>query len=287
MQDKETIEAKRMSEKKKAVFLDLDGTLWDREVVPSSAWKAIHKARENGHLVFVNTGRREDSIPQFLWDADLDGYCLATGMDLVANGKGIERHYMDPRKVEKMIAYLKSQGSGYGLETNTIGYDDPKYAFRRKIFYDKEGRKEPAHRMPLSQMPKYADRELVKIIFDSETPFELEETAAKMGFDMMTYKNKFNPTADLGSFFRGEITDARWNKASAMKAMLEALNLNPSDYVITAIGDSKNDLPMMEAADLAVCMGNGTDDAKLAADYVTDSIYADGLYKAFDWLQMF
>ena len=39
-------------------------------------------------------------------------------------------------------------------------------------------------------------------------------------------------------------------------------------------------LPMLEYAGIGVAMGNACDDAKAAADYVTDDITADGLAKA-------
>lgn len=269
--------------RKKAVFIDLDGTLWDREVVPASAWKAIEQARANGNLIFVNTGRRHVDIPEFLWDADFDGYCLATGMQLFKGKECIRQDYLDPQKVEQMVAYLKSQGAGYGLEGNDWGFDDPKYAFRRMIFFAKEDRKDPSIRYPLSHMNPKNDNILVKIIFDSERPFDLEPMAKKLGFDILQYKNRFNPSAGAGSFFRGELTDVHHNKAKAMKEMLEELGV-AGQYEIAAIGDSENDIPMLEAADLAVCMGNGTQATKQVADYVSSAIDQDGLYNAFKWL---
>ena len=42
---------------KKIIFLDLDGTLWTFEKIPSSALKAIELARKNGHKIYINTGR--------------------------------------------------------------------------------------------------------------------------------------------------------------------------------------------------------------------------------------
>ena len=40
----------------KILFLDVDGTLVDYETnLPESAVKAVRKARENGHLVYIST----------------------------------------------------------------------------------------------------------------------------------------------------------------------------------------------------------------------------------------
>ena len=53
------------------------------------------------------------------------------------------------------------------------------------------------------------------------------------------------------------------------------------------MGDSENDLPMLEYADISVAMGNGVKEVKEKADYVTDKIDNDGLYKAFKNLKLF
>ena len=48
-----------------------------------------------------------------------------------------------------------------------------------------------------------------------------------------------------------------------------------------------NDIPMLRTADVSVCMGNGTPEAKAVADYVTKSINEDGLYCAFAHFGLF
>ena len=47
-----------------------------------------------------------------------------------------------------------------------------------------------------------------------------------------------------------------------------------------AFGDNGNDIPMFLKAGLSICMGNGSDEVKRIADYVTDNIWDDGLYNA-------
>ena len=41
-----------------------------------------------------------------------------------------------------------------------------------------------------------------------------------------------------------------------------------------------------EACHDSVCMGSGGEEAKQAADYVTDAVDKDGLYKAFEYLEL-
>ena len=44
---------------------------------------------------------------------------------------------------------------------------------------------------------------------------------------------------------------------------------------------------MLEYADISIVMGNGVESVKEKADYVTDRIDNDGLYKAFKYLKLF
>ena len=79
----------------------------------------------------------------------------------------------------------------------------------------------------------------------------------------------------------GEITRAGITKATAMEAVREALG-GAGQWRTMALGDSNNDVPMLRAADVGVCMGNGNDAARAAADWVTSAIDEDGLARAFE-----
>ena len=45
-------------------------------------------------------------------------------------------------------------------------------------------------------------------------------------------------------------------------------------------GDGENDIDMLKSAGIGVAMGNAGDDVKAAADYVTDSVDANGIENA-------
>ena len=51
-----------------------------------------------------------------------------------------------------------------------------------------------------------------------------------------------------------------------------------------AIGDSSNDVAMMKRAGRSIAMGNGTDEVKSLADYVTTAVEDDGIWNALNWL---
>ena len=83
---------------------------------------------------------------------------------------------------------------------------------------------------------------------------------------------------DTNDKYSGEITVEGVNKATGMEYVLKHYGLTQADSV--AFGDGPNDLDMLSYANLGIAMGNAIADAKEAADYVTDDIYHDGIYKA-------
>src|SRR5699024_4905468 len=74
------------------------------------------------------------------------------------------------------------------------------------------------------------------------------------------------------------------HKATGMQKILEHFKLDQSQSV--AFGDSLNDIEMMEFANIGVAMGNGRDELKAVADYVTANVTEDGIYKGLKKLEL-
>ena len=73
-------------------------------------------------------------------------------------------------------------------------------------------------------------------------------------------------------------------KAHAIEVLLKHLNVDRADTL--AFGDAKVDIPMLDYCQVGVAMGNGGAEIKAMADLVTDSVSQDGLYKAFEKLEL-
>ena len=64
------------------------------------------------------------------------------------------------------------------------------------------------------------------------------------------------------------------NKGTALHALALEMHLLPSDFL--AIGDSLNDIQMLNAAGIGATVANGHKDVKAAAQYVAEKEYGDG-----------
>ena len=68
------------------------------------------------------------------------------------------------------------------------------------------------------------------------------------------------------------------NKWEGIKILANHLGIKSDE--LAAIGDSYNDLPMVENAHLGFAMGNGNEDIKEAASYVVSDNNSDGIKEA-------
>lgn len=258
---------------KKIIFLDLDGTLWNFEQIPDSALEAIKQARKNGHKVYTNTGRSKCEVPQLLWDLNLDGYCFSAGSEIIIDNKQVLYHPLAKRDV-LFIQHI-AKNAGFSLEGSQMTFSNAKNRERMKQFHVDNRMGNRFLSFPdISKMQEedYAQIMKVSIHFDS---ISQREEILKQLPDHLVFTNFMH----LG----GEITLKAFNKATAIQFVKDSYK---EDYESVAIGDSDNDLTMLEYADISVAMGNGFDIVKEKADYVTDRIDNDGLYKAFKHLKL-
>ena len=76
---------------KKIAFFDIDGTLTSEidGSIPQSAITAIRKARANGNLMFLNTGRCIQNVEPRFQEVGFDGFVCGCGTDIYCGGKNL------------------------------------------------------------------------------------------------------------------------------------------------------------------------------------------------------
>ncbi len=81
-----------------------------------------------------------------------------------------------------------------------------------------------------------------------------------------------------------ELTVKGFSKGTGIKRVLEHYNIDISDAY--AIGDSMNDLPMLNAVPNSIVMGESSDELKKAASFVTKNLLDDGIEHALKHFKM-
>lgn len=251
------------------VFFDIDGTVVDYEtqIIPESAAEAIRLLRKNGHLPIVNTGRPIGHVDPRVQKLDFGGWICSCGMELILDGEMIYKDY--PTKEE--CDFILDLAHRCRMAIQTEAHDS--------LLFDADL---PYHPLGLREAERLAAQGL--------RVAPIQETEDLQFIKFVTYDT---PGCDREAFIRGvapyfdaivrantmmEFIKKDHSKAEGMERFLSKLHVPREE--IFAIGDSENDLPMFAMAGTTICLGDGVEAVKAAADYVTDPVLGDGVFNA-------
>ena len=252
---------------KKILFFDIDGTLWNHHnEIPDSTIAAIKQARKNGHLAFICSGRARGYIrDEELLGIGFDGIVSGCGTMAEYNGEILDYYQLDVGLLNRTIEIVRKYGMKPILEGREYLYFDNE-DFETNL-YGKKLKSELKERW--RQIKEYQGVwEASKLSCDTrdadrENCFkELEKD-----FDFIIHNENIC-----------EIVPKGYHKGVGMRKVCEKLGIDTKDTF--AFGDSVNDIGMFLTAGTGVAMGNGSNEIKAVADYVTDSMNHDGIWKA-------
>lgn len=262
--------------KNQFIFLDLDGTLLNMGKGPDArTLRAIHAAQDAGHKVFAATGRSVHDIPQSVCAAGFDGIISSAGARVEADGKLLYDHPLPEARLEKILKAVGSQDVLYRLECRDATYFNTleHLPLRDEIIRlapKMRALLENTHRfIPLSQ---YRTEPVYKVFMYAPEPERLKAIARELeGTAKTTIFDYFYP----GVLVMGaEISNPEDNKARAMALICRHYGHDVRDTL--AVGDSMNDLEMLEAAGTGVAMGNAPQALKARADRVCADVENSG-----------
>lgn len=261
----------------KVLFFDIDGTLVNSEgKVPESASLALKKARENGHQTVICSGRSKHQIEPWMFK-NFDGIISSAGAGVFYKGQSIYDHYVPVEHAKKAREVLEA-ANGYLVgqtDERTIlskeGYD---YIIDWSIQRgkNKERIQNTFGCAILTDTLEECDK--IKKFFYHRSSKSVDELALELGdiFDIES-SSFIKDATDIG-----EIVCKGINKAYGMQIYLDHQGLKREDTV--AFGDGPNDLDMLSFANIGVAMGNGREEVKAVADFVTKDMDDDGIYYA-------
>lgn len=242
-------------------FFDIDGTLTANGGVPTSeVQNALSYAQSKGCRIFLNTGRTKATLPPSLTTLDcIDGYCCGCGTYIEFKGKPLLEHYIEYSELLKITELFKPYSASTclvyeGIDT-VYRYGNPFYPFADIDFFDLTSEKDIPKRLENAKIHK-----LTLQSHDCDFPYLLKDD-----FDII----------DCRFYF--EIIPKGFDKGKAIEATEKALGLDKNASV--AVGDSANDVKMLEYAAISVAMGNAPTAVKALCDKVTDIVQNDGVAK--------
>ena len=271
----------------KLIALDLDGTLFDNSSrISKRNLTAIRSITDKGIHVVISTGRPFEGIPFDQIKGTGINYAITangSGIYEISTGKCLYENAMDEEMVTPILNFVLTRdihmdafigGKGYTpiqcVETAqklTVPSSIKNYIITTRTRLDNilqfiHENQLKVQKMTLNFYPA-ADGTLID-----------RETVRKFLVS--------NPsiTTVCGGYNNLEFTRADANKGVGLRKLAEILGVNPDATM--AIGDTENDLAIIEAAGIGVAMGNATDAVKARADYVTTTNTKDGVAAAIE-----
>ena len=250
------------------IFFDVDGTIVDGEFhVPDSAAAAIRAARKNGHICVVNTGRPFSHIEPAVKEIGFDGYICSCGQHILLGGGSVFRRSLPTEVCQEILRLARAGGLDVVLEDED------------GIWFD---RTRPMRPEVLATYTHFAARG-----FDVTRPVDRPD----LRFDKFcVFTNPDSDPAVLLDYIReyctvihreGDLLEfvvKGCSKETGIRTVMERTGILPENCY--AIGDSANDFPMLRSVRHSVAMGNAPAEVKAQVEYITDSLWDDGLQNA-------
>lgn len=256
----------------KAIMCDVDGTLLTSEgVVSPRTIEAIRKAREQGILFGLSTGRDVHSVKTLLKEWGIDGLVDAIvgtgGAEIYDYQKHVDKsnYPLDGQLIKEIMAHFQDMDVNFAVPYEGIiyaPYDDhhiQELAIADKVPYQvtdfDEFLKEPKPKVMI-----VCDKDdMAKVIERSQT------------FTNSQYKSASLQTAST----LYEYMDPRISKTHGLQEVMAMHHISMDE--LCTFGDADNDYDMTLNAGVGVVMANGSEKTKSVADYITDDHNHDGI----------
>ena len=253
---------------KSIIFFDIDGTLLSEttHLIPNSTKLALKEARKNGHLLFINTGRASSNIDSYIKELDFDGYVCGCGTYIEFRNKELFSRTLDNEFTKELVKNIRDCKLDGIIESKTATYYDD-FIYGPEVKEIKEH-----HLLKNGQVIKSFDEENMDC--DKFVIWYNDESDFNKFHDI--YKNDFDFIHRDVNFY--EIVPKGYSKASGIEFLIKVLDI-PYENTY-AVGDSTNDLSMLQYVKNSIAMGNSNPILFDIVSYITDDIEEDGIYNA-------
>lgn len=267
----------------KLICIDVDGTLFgENGRIPNENIIAIKEAYKNGVQIAISTGRIYSNAVQISNRINVKSPVIAANGAIARDwykGETIFHSCFKRSEYEKLLELLskhKLVAHFYTMDKvitySVIGsiaaylYKFKNYSKSHKIYVDSA--------LTLKSLRKKLEQyegNVVKCVLYSINKDR-----------MLNLRTDIEETTEMAVFGAGsysiEIGPKGVSKGNAVKELANYLNIDLKDVI--CIGDNENDIEMIKCAGLGIAMGNGVDNLKEVADYITDSNINSGVGKA-------
>lgn len=244
------------------VFFDIDGTLCRYEDTVKDNIKSCFKRLHNGnHVVFLCTGRSPKDISNDILSLGFDGIIACMGAVIIHGNEVLQNRFITPDMLLETVGLMIERK----VPALILGIDEVLRTEQMKPTPLETG-------IVRSVEDLYRNGKLVEISsLDIEYPNVSALGKIREIMDKYSDLIEYNETS-------GQTRLKGVNKAEAIRVVLARYSHeNLKSY---AIGDSQNDIEMLNCVDVGIAMGDAPEDVKSVASWITSTVEEDGVCKA-------
>ncbi|MDR7855712.1 Cof-type HAD-IIB family hydrolase [Tissierella sp.] len=262
----------------KLIAIDMDGTLLNsNNEVSERSRRAIEMAKEKGVHIVISTGRILKSALFYSNALKLNNPIIASNGAIIVDESAniIYKKPIEKDLVKQIVNIAREKNIYYHF------YDESRFYSHLKVeevlaFYSEGNGKlniDMTVFEDVEEILQIKDINIYKFLFVDNDRDKLNNLRMEL--------NKLEKIGTSSSWNNNiEAMGLNVSKGEALKELCNRLNIKPDEVI--AIGDSENDLSMLKFAKLGVAMGNGDENIKKQADYITDSNNEDGVAKVIE-----
>lgn len=258
------------------IALDLDGTLLDPAgQITDETKTAIAQAREAGIKVVLSTGRAVPEAADFAARAGCDPLSVCLGGAALSDNRTLEhlrRWDMPPAAAKKALELCLDREielmlfAGEQIVLDPFSHRSLTKTYPYSVFHEAAVVTED----PIAYLEEH-DLPLTKIHGDWNRPaYPLTELSQLEGVEL---------TSSNDHDF--ELVPKGVNKGRTLALLALILGV-PLD-LCAGVGDSENDLAMLQAVGFPIAMGNGCESVKAAACHISPDNAHEGVAQAIRW----
>lgn len=244
--------------KYKLLALDIDGTLLNsKSKLETKTVESIKSCLDKGVKVVLASGREYNAIKEYLDILNITGEQATINGAVIVKGENkeiVKLHTIEKNIYKEILLKTREENINYLVFNEEDSYVDReceefKYLRERNICV--------CHH--------------IKDCLDIKTPTKVvgvcytEDEKKRFNKIIEPYNM---PVMQTGPFYF-EVCSQGVSKKSGIEYIAKINNIKREEII--AIGDSENDIEMIEYAGLGVAMGNAYDNVKKVSDYITDT----------------
>ena len=255
---------------KKYFFFDIDGTLAvgmpGNQYIPDSTKLALKKLEENGHFIAIATGRSYAMAYDYMKELGFKNMVSDGGNGITINEQLIEIKPLDKEKCLALIEECNEKNIPWAFSPDNsqkrLSPDERFYEFTHDTYME-------------------------TVVVDQLNPSDYDEIYKVYVACFKEDEDKILSLKDVPHvrFHKEYIFVEPDDKSVGIKMIMDYFKAPYKDVVV--FGDELNDLKMFKDEWTSIAMGNGRDELKQLATFVTKNVDDDGIYyacKHFDFI---